>query len=232
MEFIKSGLAFLVLIALSKQDPTYDLDFQKNSITGTYNTILFCNVSFTGEEFVNRINWYKGEERLKTYNLEFMNSPTRKTIRAASFFKIPNNGHTDGTYWCNIITKRFNSTHMYNKTFVVEKRPVVEPIDVYFPNWYESKMWVKLYVEQEGSTIFMRCTFDMEKFVENEDWYHNGEKIKFNNHIRGDDLRVLKIENLNSTDKGTYTCVSPQNEYSTVLIVTKNVMKISKKIKH
>lgn len=88
-----------------------------------------------------------------------------------------------------------------------------------------TKTWMKLLVETEGSDIKIARVFDSYKFQKNNKWYHYYNKtIRSNDRVRTTDL-FNGTKNLTFTDQNLYGYVNLNNEFYTILIVTKNYKK-------
>ena len=78
---------------------------------------------------------------------------------------------------------------------------------------------------EEGTNIILKCVYDEQQFPDYKTWYKGeNEMVKFNErvHLNLDNNNyVLSIKNLNLNDTNVYRCVSPENEFSTNVVVVK-----------
>ena len=80
-------------------------------------------------------------------------------------------------------------------------------------------------METEGSDIKIPCVYDPYKFQKNNKSYDCYNKSSSSNdRIRTTDL-FIGINNLTLSDQNLYKCASPNNEFYTIFIVTKDYMK-------
>lgn len=94
------------------------------------------------------------------------------------------------------------------------------------PLIYTSDYWIKSIMEMEGNTIFITCTFNKNKFQLYINLYNLKNEL-INTETGRISMRrfVLKISNLTLSDQNLYRCVSPDSEFYTVIIVTKDWIK-------
>lgn len=91
---------------------------------------------------------------------------------------------------------------------------------------YKSNYWVTHYQEEEGNIAIIRCIYNGNAFNSNQNWYNfkneliNTQIWKFNIQ-----QNYLFIYNLTRSDQNLYRCISPDNEFYTILIVQKNYKK-------
>ena len=207
-----------LLLFLFRFSKLEDVFIQTDKKVEEHTVILWCNLSFTDQEFVTRVQWIEGDYALKATNLEYLSSPKR--VDMASFLKFPKDELCGGKmYTCKVFTK--NSLH--NKPMYVDKCPSTElPVIIYWPNPYVLKYWVRTLVVEEGSNIILRCVFDEHKFVGNKLWYKGNKTINFDERVHLKLDNIISINNVNLNDTNLYRCVSPENEFSTNLVVVKN----------
>lgn len=162
---------------------------------------------------------------LNVDNFEYLNSTSKKKIEVVSFLKIKKNENSKGRYLCRIQTKKLGDSiiNVYDRTIpVLESYKPSKEINNQIPY---SKTWVKLLMETEGSDIKIPCVYDPNKFQKNNEWYdYYNKSISSNNRIQTTDL-YIGINNLMLSDRNLYKCVNPNNEFNTILIVTKNYFK-------
>ena len=157
-----------------------------------------------------------------------------------------------GTYICQVYTTLEESPakfiwEKFNKKFItpakyVEKNysnPIIIKMKDFdlFPKviptiaWvekYTANYWIKLIIEQEGSTAFIRCMFN-----NGGNWYNQKNELIDTSTVRMSAQRnYLIINNLTSSDQNLYRCASPNNKFYTILIVNKNYKKSKYKIKN
>lgn len=91
---------------------------------------------------------------------------------------------------------------------------------------YKSDYWVKYYQEEEGNIAIIRCIYNNNEFSQNQNWYKSkNELIDTKTGKANIQRNYLFIYNLTMSDKNLYRCVSPNNEFYTILIVQKNYKK-------
>jgi len=104
-----------------------------------------------------------------------------------------------------------------------EHLPKVLPTIAIMVPKYTSNYWIKSIMETEGNIVFIPCTFNENKFQMNRNWYnYQNEMIDIGGGRISMQRDVLMINNLTFSDRNLYRCVSPDNEFYTVVIVTKN----------
>lgn len=91
---------------------------------------------------------------------------------------------------------------------------------------YKSDYWIKYYQEEEGNIAIIRCTYNNNEFSQNQNWYNfKNELIDTKTRKANIQRNYLFIYNLTMSDQNLYRCVSPNNEFYTILIVQKNYKK-------
>jgi len=109
-----------------------------------------------------------------------------------------------------------------------EHLPKVLPTIAIMVPKYTSNYWIKSIMETEGNTVFIPYTFNENKFQMNKNWYnYRNEMIDISGGRISMQRDVLMINNLTFSDRNLYKCVSSDNEFYTVVIVTKNWIKKS-----
>ena len=214
--FLKINTLFF-LFALSKQAD--DLFLRVQQRINNDEITLFCNVTFSEQEFVYRLEWFKDTDILNVDNFEYLNSISKKKIEVVSYLKIKKNENSKGRYLCRIQTKKLGDfiINVYDRTIpVLESYELGNEINNQIPY---SKTWIKLLMETEGSDIKIPCVYDPYKFQKNNKWYdYYNKSISSNDRIRTTDL-YISINNLMLSDQNLYKCVNPNNEFYTILIV-------------
>jgi len=213
----------LVFFSFSKQDNIFiqtDKNVEKQTVP------LWCNVSFNDQELVTQVQWIEGNYLFKPTHLGYLNSFTPKRIDVASFLKLPKDKECGGKmYKCEIHTG-YSDSRKLNRTIYVDKCPPNDDLFIirYFPDPYVLKYWVKTLVAEEGSNIILKCVYDEQQFPDYKTWYKGeNEMIKFSERVHLNlDNNVLSIKKLNLNDTNVYRCVSPENEFSTNVVVVKN----------
>jgi hypothetical protein len=83
-------------------------------------------------------------------------------------------------------------------------------------------------VVEVGSNIILKCvSYDLEW---SENWYKGNNTINFDERVSLNKLgNYVSISNLNLNDTGIYRCVSPENEFSTNVVVVKSYKQKLKK---
>ena len=157
-------------------------------------------------------------QRIEDNNFEYLDFFSRKKIEVASSLQKAKDENSKGIYVCRIRTKKLGDSKVntYNKTISVLESYKTRYLPI-------TKTWVKLLVETEGSSIKIACIYDPHRFQGNtNEWYDYFNKtISSNDRIHITDL-FIDIKNLTFSDKNLYGCVNPNNEFYTILIVTKN----------
>ena len=133
--------------------------------------------------------------------------------------------HTPAKYvqkdYTNVINLRMKDFEHLPKVL-----PAIGMVEKYVANY-----WITYYMEQEGNQVFIPCIFNENKFQRNKNWYNfKNELINTETGRISTQRNVLIISNLTFSDQNLYRCVSPENEFYTVVIVTKNWIKTVNRI--
>lgn len=232
----------LLLLSFSKQETennnnTIFIQTSKNIDKQT--VTLWCNVSFNDQELLTQVQWIESNYLFKPDHVAYLNSFSPKRVDIASFLKFPKDEECGGKMYTCKIHKGYFVFKKLNRSIYVDKCPPNNdlPIIRYFPDPYVLKYWVKTLVVEEGTNIILKCVYDEQQFPNYKTWYKGeNEMVKFNEQVHlnfdnNNNNNVLSIKNLNLNDTNVYRCVSPENEFSTnVVVVRSHKQKPRKKI--